>query len=161
MLPVFDGHNDALTRDDPARLATGRDGGHLDLPRMREGGMRGGIFAVFTPSARARKRPLARTDGVIEFELAARVPQPRAAAYATAAAGRLFALEQSGGVRIARRITDIDTAFGGDGPPVAVLHLEGAEAIDPALESLDMWYAAGPRSPGPVSSRPHAFGHGV
>ncbi|MGV1049713.1 MAG: membrane dipeptidase, partial [Solirubrobacterales bacterium] len=50
MLPVFDGHNDALTRADHADIAGGREGGHLDLPRMREGGMRGGIFAVFTPS---------------------------------------------------------------------------------------------------------------
>jgi membrane dipeptidase len=42
MLPVFDGHNDALTREDHADLVGGREGGHLDLPRMREGGMRGG-----------------------------------------------------------------------------------------------------------------------
>ena len=32
-----------------------------------------------------------------------------------------------------------------DGPPVAVLHLEGAEAIDPGLEALEHWYAAGLR----------------
>lgn len=50
MPAIFDGHNDALTREDHADLAAGRSGGHLDLPRMREGGMRGGIFAVFTPS---------------------------------------------------------------------------------------------------------------
>ena len=47
MIAVFDGHNDALTREDHARLGDGRAGGHLDLPRMRAGGMRGGIFAVF------------------------------------------------------------------------------------------------------------------
>ena len=46
---VFDGHNDALTADDHEGLALGRDGGHIDLPRMRAGGMRGGIFAVYTP----------------------------------------------------------------------------------------------------------------
>jgi membrane dipeptidase len=44
---------------------------------------------------------------------------------------------------------------------VAVLHLEGAEAIDPGLESLDFWYEAGLRSLGLVWSRPNAFGHGV
>jgi membrane dipeptidase len=44
---------------------------------------------------------------------------------------------------------------------VAVLHLEGAEAIDPELEALDQWYAAGLRSLGPVWSRENAFGHGV
>jgi membrane dipeptidase len=42
-----------------------------------------------------------------------------------------------------------------------VLHLEGAEAIDPELEALDHWYAAGLRSLGPVWSRANAFGHGV
>jgi membrane dipeptidase len=44
---------------------------------------------------------------------------------------------------------------------VAVLHLEGAEAIDPSLEALDLWHAAGLRSLGPVWSRPNAFAHGV
>ena len=42
-----------------------------------------------------------------------------------------------------------------------MLHLEGAEAIDPDLEALALWYAAGLRSLGPVWSRPNAFGHGV
>jgi membrane dipeptidase len=62
---------------------------------------------------------------------------------------------------IARAVADLDAAHDDDGPPAAVLHLEGAEAIDPALESLDLWYAAGLRSLGPVWSRPNAFGHGV
>ena len=47
MTIFFDGHNDSLTREDHARFASGRDGGQLDLPRMAEAGMRGGIFAVF------------------------------------------------------------------------------------------------------------------
>jgi membrane dipeptidase len=159
--PVFDGHNDALTRDDHAMLAAGRDGGHLDLPRMRAGGIRGAIFSVFTPSEAARGEPLPRSDGVIEFRLAPRVEQQRAAAYASAAAGRLLALERSGHVRIARSAADLDTVHNESGPPLAVLHLEGAEAIDPALESLELWYAAGLRSLGPVWSRPNAFAHGV
>jgi membrane dipeptidase len=145
VLPVFDGHNDALTRDDYALLATGRAGGHLDLPRMRAGGVRGGIFSVFTRSAE-------------ELEP---VEHAVAAADATAVAGRLLALERSGAVHVARGADDLDRAFSGDGPPVAVLHLEGAEAIDPGLEALDLWYEAGLRSLGPVWSRPNAFGHGV
>ena len=43
----------------------------------------------------------------------------------------------------------------------AVLHMEGAEAIDPKFEFLDVLHAAGLRSLGPVWSRPNAFGHGV
>ncbi|MGO9754222.1 MAG: dipeptidase [Solirubrobacteraceae bacterium] len=161
MQPIFDGHNDTLTARGHAQLAGGRPNGHLDLPRMRAGGMRGGIFAVFTPSSRERKQPLPRTDGVTEFELAAPVGNARAAALASAAAGRLLALERAGQISVARSIADIDAAREGDGPPVAVLHLEGAEAIDPALESLETWYAAGLRSLGPVWSRPNSFGHGV
>ncbi|MEO0991274.1 MAG: membrane dipeptidase, partial [Pseudomonadota bacterium] len=52
---VFDGHNDFLLR-----LMNGgearrdlwlqrNDSGHLDLPRMREGGFAGGFFAIFVP----------------------------------------------------------------------------------------------------------------
>jgi membrane dipeptidase len=161
MQAVFDGHNDSLTTEDHARLAVGRDGGHLDLPRMRAGGMRGGIFAVFTPSSRERRRPLRRGDGVVEFQLARPVSHARAAASATAVAGRLFALERSAELKVARKVDDLDEAKASDGPPVAVLHLEGAEAIDPGLESLEMWHEAGLRSLGPVWSRANEFGNGV
>jgi membrane dipeptidase len=163
VLAVFDGHNDALTCEDHQDLVGGRGGGHLDLPRMRAGGVRGGIFSVFTESAADpwEKRPVTRGDGVVEFEHAARVPHQVAAADAAAVAGRLLALERSGALRLAREIADVDAAQGDEGPPVAVLHLEGAEAIDPDLEALDLWYAAGLRSVGPVWSRPNAFAEGV
>jgi membrane dipeptidase len=69
-------------------------------------------------------------------------------------------MERAGAVRLGRTVADVDAAAAG-GPPVTVLHLEGAEAIDADLESLDLWYAAGLRSLGPVWSRPNAFGHGV
>ena len=163
MLPVFDGHNDALTRDDHALLARGRDGGHLDLPRMRAGGVRGAIFAVFTRSdGGAREIQVPRDDGVIEFEPAPPVEHAVAAADATAVAGRLLALERAGHLRVARAAGDLDRAASSeDGVPVAVLHLEGAEAIDPGLEALDFWYEAGLRSVGPVWSRSNAFAHGV
>jgi membrane dipeptidase len=64
-------------------------------------------------------------------------------------------------VRVARTVADLDAAADGSGPHAAVLHLEGAEAIGPGLESLELWHAAGLRSLGPVWSRPNAFGHGV
>ena len=148
VISVFDGHNDALTRTDYRRFASGRRGGHLDLPRMRAGGIRGGIFAVFTPSRGGHESTRA-------------VSHARAAAHATAAAGRLFELERHGHVRLARAIDNVDEAFTSGGPPAAVLHLEGAEAIDGGLEALQTWYQAGLRSLGPVWSRPNAFAHGV
>ncbi|MGH2843550.1 MAG: dipeptidase [Solirubrobacteraceae bacterium] len=163
MIPVFDGHNDTLIAPGATSIASGREGGHLDLPRMRAGGMRGGIFAIFTPSRESEGKPrrLERDDGVLEWARAPRVGRPTAAAWVTRVAGRLFALERDGHVAIARGIGDIDRAFGGQGPPVAVLHFEGAEAIDTGLEALDFWYAAGLRSLGPVWSRSNSFGHGV
>jgi membrane dipeptidase len=162
-VPVFDGHNDALTREPYHSLAGRRPDGHVDLPRMAAGGMRGGIFAVFAPSERQTDgfgEPVERTDGVVEFALAPEVEQPAAAGYATRAAGRLLALERAGVLRVARSAADLDAAHAG-GPPAAVLHLEGAEAIDPGLEALDAWHAAGLRSLGLVWSRPNRFGNGV
>ena len=161
MIAVFDGHNDAITREDHAEIVTGRAEGHLDLPRMRVGGVRGAIFAVFTSSPGDEEEVVPRTDGVVEIALAEPVSQPEAAAFATRAAGRLLGLERDGHVRVAREIGDIDAARDGDGAPAAVLHLEGAEAIDPGLEALDLWYAAGLRSVGPVWSRANDFGYGV
>jgi membrane dipeptidase len=158
---VFDGHNDALTSDDHALIVEGRPEGHLDLPRMRAGGVRGGIFSVFTDSEFARERIVPRDDGVIEFEYSPPVDHVTAAAYSARVTGRLLALERAGHVRVARRASDLDAARDDDGPPLAVIHLEGAEAIDPMLESLELWYAAGLRSLGPVWSRANAFAHGV
>ena len=53
-LPIFDGHNDTLLRlyrkglPVEAFFEHGEEG-HLDLPRAREGGFAGGLFACFVP----------------------------------------------------------------------------------------------------------------
>jgi membrane dipeptidase len=195
VIPVFDGHNDALAGKDHTDLAGGRRGGHLDLPRMRQGGMRGGIFALFTPSPGGEgfepspggeeEEPEDRPDGEVGADgapsgpsagqaprsasaadvtvvpMAEPVPHEVAAAAATAMAGRLFALERAGALTVARSIADVDRALAEGVPPVAVLHMEGAEPIDPGLESLPAWYSMGLRSIGPVWSRANAFATGV
>jgi membrane dipeptidase len=161
MHPVFDGHNDALTSVDHQLIVEGRPDGHLDLPKMRAGGIRAAIFAVFTMADGRDNIPVPRDDGVLEFEYGPPLDHVRAAADATAVAGRLLALERGGHVRVARAIEDLDAARWDGGPPAAILHLEGAEAIDPRLEALDQWYAAGLRSLGPVWSRANVFGYGV
>jgi len=159
--PVFDGHNDALTRDGAPDLTRQLDDGHLDLPRMREGGMRGGIFAVFTPSPEKRPGQVKFARGVHAEPLAPPISQEKAAAHASAAAERLLELERAGELIVAREISDVDIAETDSGPPVSVLHLEGAEAIDPDLEALSEWYAKGLRSLGPVWSRANDFATGV
>ena len=161
MIPVFDGHNDSITRDGTPDLSKRLDDGHLDLPRMREGGMRGGIFAIFTPSADRGSHPVKFAPGVHAEPLAPQVGHEVAMAHASAAAERLLDLEHGGAVSVARRIDDVDAALDGSSPPVAVLHLEGAEAIDPGLATLGEWHAKGLRSLGPVWSRANAFAHGV
>ncbi|HEV2726673.1 MAG TPA: membrane dipeptidase, partial [Solirubrobacterales bacterium] len=162
MIPVFDGHNDALTREGTPDLSERLDDGHIDLPRMREGGMRGGIFAVFTPSPGESSTQVTFGDGGVHAEpLAPPVDHEDAAAHANAAAERLLGLERQGELVVARTIADVDAAGDGSTPPVAILHLEGAEAIDPQLEALGEWHAKGLRSLGPVWSRANAFAHGV
>lgn len=161
MLPIFDGHNDALTREDHALIVDGRPDGDLDLPRMKAGGVRGAIFAVFSEQEdSARDVRVPRDDGVLEFAYAPPVDHSFAAAHATSVAGRLHRLEREGHLRLARAAADLDAAVAG-GAPAAVLHLEGADALDPQLEALDLWYEAGLRSLGPVWSRANAFGFGV
>jgi membrane dipeptidase len=163
MLPVFDGHNDTLTRKGYKSLSRRRRDGHLDLPRMHEGGMRGGIFAIFTPSPGEDASQVKLGDGGAYVEpLAAPVSHQVAAAHAAAAVENLFELEREGALTVARTIADVDAAHDdASAPPVAVLHLEGAEAIDPELGELEQWHAKGLRSLGPVWSRANAFGYGV
>ncbi len=160
MIAVFDGHNDTLTREDADRFATGREGGHVDLPRARAGGLAGGIFAVFTETPGYDVDPVERPEGGYDTELAAPIGQEVAAPHAVRTLGRLAALERSGLVRIARATGDLDAAREA-GVLAAVAHLEGAEAIDPGLEALEHFHAAGLRSLGPVWSRSNAFAHGV
>jgi membrane dipeptidase len=162
VIPVFDGHNDALTRGEGEDLSRRSTHGHLDLSRMREGGMRGGVFAIFTPSDGESPGQISfGADGSYSEPLAEPVAHEVAAAHAEETARSLLELERRGEVVVARSIADVDVARGGKTPPVAVMHLEGAEAIDAGLEELQAWYERGLRSLGPVWSRPNHFAHGV
>ena len=59
-----------------------------------------------------------------------------------------------------RDVADLDACLAGEALGV-IFHMEGAEPIDPDLDALEVWYAFGLRSLGPVWSRANAFGHGV
>lgn len=160
MTAVFDGHNDVLTRAEATAIASGRDEGHLDVPRAHEGGLAGGIFAVFVDSAEDTFEGIEMSAGGYDVPLPSPVPHEDALAAAAAYAARLFTLEAAGAVRVVRSTADLDLSRE-DGRLAAVLHLEGAEAIDRDLANLEDWYAAGLRSIGPVWSRPNDFAHGV
>jgi len=164
---VFDGHNDVLFQLYRAggvaaapQFATGREGA-IDVPRAAEGGFGGGMFAVFVPSPMdraARKAAMSQPS----YDLPAPDPIDWEDAFpvAMAQAAILFELERQGALTIAHTAADIRTALA-EGRMVAVLHMEGAEAIDPDFHVLDVLYAAGLRSLGPVWSRSTIFGEGV
>lgn len=171
-VPVFDGHNDFLLRllRDPARREEiwlkGEGRGHLDLPRMKAGGFVGGFFAVYIPSppapdaAGASGLDNAMDNPPYDLPLPAPIPLEAAQPVAAAMIGQLLWMERTGTLSICRSVAEIRAAIA-VGRIAAVLHMEGAEAIDPDLDALHLWHAAGLRSLGPVWSRPTAFGHGV
>jgi membrane dipeptidase len=75
---------------------------------------------------------------------------------------RLFRIEaeSDGAVKIVRTAAEIESCLKSD-IFAALMHLEGAEAIDSDLHALEVFYQAGLRSLGPVWSRPNPFGEGV
>ncbi|MGB7267986.1 MAG: dipeptidase [Albidovulum sp.] len=172
MIPVFDGHNDLLLRLHMAKgqrqkIWEGKDGkGHLDLPRMKAGGFVGGFFAIYIPSpAKPGDLDFMAMNALMEvppydFPLPKMFGVEKAQGPAVAMAGHLMALERTGQLSICRNLGDIRAAMEA-GRIAAIMHMEGAEAIDADLDALHVWHSAGLRSLGPVWSRPTIFGHGV
>jgi membrane dipeptidase len=157
---AFDGHNDALSRLHHAgggnvEFLDGGDG-HLDLPGAREGGFAGGLFAVFPCS------PFRGADSPFATDYARPPDRREVLAETIAMVDRLSAIERDsdGALRTVRDSAGLDACLDG-GPVAAVLHFEGAEAIDPGLERLGEFHDAGLRSLGLTWSRPNDFAHGV
>ncbi len=171
MIPIFDGHNDFLLRllHDPANRDTiwakGDGTGHLDLPRLRAGGFAGGMFAIYIPSP--KEQSAADWDAVIrapqyDLPLPDLMDHRTAQPIALAMAGHLLGMVRATPDDLALCLTAADiTAAIAANKIAAVMHMEGAEAIDPALDALHLFHAMGLRSLGPVWSRPTVFGHGV
>lgn len=170
-IPVFDGHNDTLL----SLLQTGRSffersgEGHIDLPRAQEGGLLGGFFAIWVPNLEVGI-PDFSTGGDDEevnlYDSVDTMPAPMPLQHAMEFAVRRMGAferivkESNGKIRAIRTADDLRQSVK-DGVFAAELHFEGAEPIDPELETLDAYYAAGLRSIGFVWSRPNAFGFGV
>ncbi len=166
-IPVFDGHNDVLLRiylgeqgERPKRDFFARNTeGDLDLPRAREGGFGGGFFAVFVPPPLEEPEP-----DVIDKEipLGPSIEHGYALGEAMGMAAVLFRLEDksNGQLKVVRTADELATCLQ-TGVMAAILHFEGAEAIDPNLDALEVFYKAGLRSIGPAWSRANAFGEGV
>jgi len=170
-LPIFDGHNDTLLDLHLAKRGGGRsfftqsERGHLDLPRARLGGFAGGFFAIFSPDP--TQPPLTKERLILSksgYEVPAypALDPGYAQQFTLAMMARLFRLEaeSAGQVKVVRSIDDLTRCLR-EGVLAAILHIEGAEAIDPQLDALEVFYQAGLRSLGIVWSRPNAFGYGV
>lgn len=135
---VFDGHNDvagALRRGESFDNREGR--GHLDRRRMREGGLDGGIFAVFVDPA--EPDPLGRTlEGLAHLrdtlEAHPEVDVVRSAADLAGARART-----------AEDPTHPLVAPAHEDRMAAVLGVEGGYAIDADLGVLDELFDAGMR----------------
>lgn len=166
-IPIFDGHNDVLFRLFKSggrahvdSFVTGCDG-HIDLKKAKAGGLAGGFFAIYVPSP---------VDLELKFELMTRdsydlpLPPPvdlaDALPIALQQAALLAELETVGALKICTSVDDIQACMN-KGIMAAIMHMEGAEAIDADLYNLDVFYRAGLRSLGPVWSRPTIFGEGV
>ncbi|MGR9470612.1 dipeptidase [Rhizobium leguminosarum] len=164
---IFDGHNDSiLFMSDYS--ADGRDfldrseRAHLDLPRAREGRMIGGLFAVSAHPENEPKDDLTITDKGYEVRYADALSPEHARLQIDGQVSAVKALIEraQGQIRLTTSVDDIRAAIDVSALAI-VLHMEGAEAIDPSLSYLDTLYDHGLRSLGLVWSRPNAFGYGV
>jgi len=161
---IFDGHNDAMLRlwksgvDGVADRFRQSETGQIDLAKAQRGGLAGGFFALFAPPEGTFVMP----DFTPPYDVAlpSMLDQQIALKMIVEQAAILLTLDRAGVLRLCRNRADIDTAIS-KGEIAALMHLEGAEAIDTDLLALETLYGAGLRSLGPVWSRPTIFGHGV
>lgn len=137
---VFDGHNDVagpLRRGESFDDRGGR--GHLDLVRMRQGGLDGGIFAVFIDPDPALDDPLARMrEGVRQLREALEVhPDVR------------LILTGADASDAGATVREAETADAGGPAPrapiAALIGVEGGYAIDDDLAVVDELFEAGVR----------------
>ncbi|MCX7622567.1 MAG: dipeptidase [Thermomicrobium sp.] len=143
MFPIIDGHTDYVL----SLLETGRDflvesaTGHVDLPRAKRGGIAAMLTAVFVRDEHLPEQALVRTLRAVD----------RLVQTITASDG---AMELVTDVEQLRRCLE-GGRFG------AILHFEGAEAIDPELRVLRLAHRLGLGWLGLSWSRPNIFAEGV
>jgi len=172
-LPIFDGHNDTLLElyapeeGEERSFFERSEQGHIDLPRAREGGLIGGIFAIYTPpppgsKERDRQYGLTITEDGYEVLQRSPVDHEYSREFTDGVIDFLYNLQKQGDgdVALVRSYQDLERNLQ-EGILSMVLHFEDAVAIDEDLSNLESYYARGLRSLGLVWSRPNVFGHGV
>ncbi|MGZ9810704.1 dipeptidase [Pseudoroseicyclus sp. H15] len=163
--PIFDGHNDlllnlALGRSSVAKVRDGGGPTQVDLPRAMAGGLGGGLFAMFAhdPSQRPDFNQMAgegydmALPDIMDEGLALRGIVAQAAIFAElAAAGVILPCRTAGEIEAALKAPAM----------AAVLHLEGADCIDPEFRTLHLLHELGLRTMGLVWSRKTRWAEGV
>lgn len=164
---VFDGHNDTLLKLEMNNCSSqsqeffdGNNQCHIDYPKAQKGGLVGGFFAMWVPTIPSG---VSLTDFVFSYESAGdELAQPAAMEITNKMMARAVRMEKDTKhrIKIVRQASDIKSADKNDQTAI-LLHIEGAEAIGPNLNELEVLYAAGLRSIGPVWSRKNIFADGV
>ncbi len=169
MTPIFDGHNDTLyslikgERGKDVTFFDNSSKGHIDFPRAKKAGFAGGFFALYSASEGFDfEGDLVKTEQGFTLPLPAPRDRQGALQDILAMAHLLFKIEREakGTFKVVRTLKELQTCLKTD-VMAAIFHIEGAEAIDPQLETLEVLYQAGLRSLGLVWSRQNAFGSGV
>jgi membrane dipeptidase len=133
---------------------------------MRKGGYAGGFFAVFVPSGNSDDgfpgAGAGSDTAKYDVPLPPRLDLTHAQAVTIKGMATMFQLEAlaEGEIKVIRGADELVDALR-DRVIAMVLHFEGADAIDPELNALYVFYEAGLRSLGLAWSRPNIFAHGV
>ena len=141
---IIDGHNDLVSRlwrEDKIR--------HVHLDKADAADFAGGFFALYVPSPKPPDPP----EGA---GYALPLPDPIPTEEAARIADEMYAIFRSLPVELATSPDDFRA-----GRVAAILHIEGAEPIEPNLSNLEEWHERGLRSLGLVWSRANAFAEGV
>ena len=172
MIPIFDGHNDSLTKLYSSKSSiksffTKSKEGHLDLPRAKEGCLFGANFSIFVPPPKTAKESnplygMRLTKEGYKKELASPIDINYAKEYTFSVMEFLNELEEraEGKIKTIKQYNELISCLDNDKLAI-LLHFEGAEVIEKDLSNLELFYEKGLRSLGLVWSRPNIFGTGV
>ena len=158
-MAIFDGHNDLLLnlwlhhREDPVTaFFAGIENGHLDYPRILQGGLAGGLFALFVPPQEyiARMAP----------QYASQAWDPLTILWQQLAILKAICAHDASRARLCLSAADIERCRQ-DKALAMVAHIEGAGGFDAQGDDLQAFYRAGVRSIGPFWNIANRFGCGV